>query len=219
MRRYAGLDVHSKSCVYVIQDELGNVVGRGSVSTTPEGLRQIVDLHELPVGTPAGLESGTNSFFVVDILGDLGLAPVVIDAREVRAKTSRPLQKSDRRDAFEICDGLRRGIYSCIVWVPPADIRLAREIVARRRHFVRVKTSQVNAVKRLLRGNGQTPLSRSLSTPAGWEKLIRRVTVDVGLQDFIRSHFGYGLRLKSRFDNSKPDWRLSQVRGDRRWTG
>ena len=126
MERYVGLDVHSKLSSFAIQDSSGQLVAQGVVPSTPEGLQRIRDQHALPPGTPVALESGTNAFFVVDVLSDLGLDPRVIDAYEVRVKASRPLQKSDRRDAFELCNGLRRGIYCNIVWVPPRSTRLAR---------------------------------------------------------------------------------------------
>src|SRR5262245_6437675 len=84
----------------------------------------------------------------------------------------RPTQKSDRRDAFELCDGLRRGIDRAIVHVPPRAVARVRETLSRRRHFVRLETAQVNAVKRLLRGAGLGQLSRSLGTEVGWAKLL-----------------------------------------------
>jgi transposase len=188
MERYVGLDVHSKNSVYAIQDESGQVVGKGTVPTTPEGLQHIRDHHGLPEGTPVALESGTNAFAVVDDLRQLGFNPQVIDAYEVRMKASRPLQKCDRRDAFELCDGLRRGIYRNIVWIPPRSTRLTREIISRRRHFVRLKTSQVNAAKRLLRGWGLGKLSRSLKAASGWEKLLDSLAADPELRGFIQCH-------------------------------
>ena len=42
--------------------------------------------------------------------------------REVRQKARRIGQKCDRRDAFEVCDGLRRGIYTSIVYIPEAKV-------------------------------------------------------------------------------------------------
>jgi transposase len=81
------------------------------------------------------------AFFVAREL-TLGCARSVIDAREVRLKAHRPTQKSDRRDAFELCDGLRRGIYRAVVHVPPPAVSRVRETLARRRHFVRLETAQ-----------------------------------------------------------------------------
>ena len=100
---YVGLDVHSRDSAFVIQDEAGTILGRGVVPTTPEGFARLRDEHQLPAGTMVALETGTSTFYVARLLGALQLAPVVIDAHEVRRKASRPSQKSDRRDALEIC--------------------------------------------------------------------------------------------------------------------
>ena len=188
MARYVGLDVHSKLSVYAIQDSSGVICGQGSVPTTSEGFRQLLERHQLPLGTPVALESGVNSFHVADVLRELGLEPIVIDAAEVRAKASRPLQKSDRRDAVELAHGLRTGIYRNIVWIPPHSVRQMREVISRRRHFVRLKTMEVNAAKRLLRASGRTVLSRSLQAASGWEKLLKSLDSGSALEGFIRSH-------------------------------
>jgi len=141
-----GLDVHSAQSTFVLQQEDGTLVDRGPIPTTPEGLRGLRDRFELPPETPVGLETGTVSFYVARQLARLGLRPVVIDAHEVRLKAHRPLQKSDRRAALEICEGVRRGIYRTIVHVPPRAIAVLRDSLSRRRHFVRRQTAETNAV-------------------------------------------------------------------------
>jgi transposase len=188
MERYVGLDAHSKSCVYVIQDEHGKILGDSNVPTTIEGLALMRSRHELPAGTRVALESGTMAFFVARRLAGLGLDPVVIDAHEVRQKALRPNQKSDRRDALELCEGLRRGIYRTVVHVPPEPIERLRETLGRRRHFVRLKTKEINAVKRLLRTAGLPMLARALTSAAGWEKLLKAVAFDPTLHTFCSAH-------------------------------
>lgn len=186
--RYVGLDAHSKNCVYEIQDENGRRVGRGTVATTPEGLLLLREREELPAGTEVALESGTVAFFVARRLTALGLEPVVIDAQEVRAKALRPNQKSDRRDALELCEGLRRGIYRTRVHVPPEEIETIRETLGRRRHFVRIRTMEVNAVKRLLRTGGW-PAVRSLGSAQAWERLLQQVALSPSLHAFVSAHY------------------------------
>ncbi len=188
MARYVGLDAHSKNCVFVIEDEHGNIIREGSVPTTTEGLRTMRDRCELAAETAVALESGTMAFYVARRLTRLGLAPRVIDAHEVRAKALRPNQKSDRRDAVELCEGLRRGSYRSVVHVPPEPIEQLRETLGRRRHFVRLKTMQVNAVKRLLRAAGLQPLGRSLRTDAAWSKLLAAVAIEPSLHAFVTAH-------------------------------
>jgi transposase len=188
MECYVGVDVHSKASVFVIQDGSGRVVAQGEVPTTPEGFRGWHAAQRLPTGTPVALETGTVAFFVARELTGLGCAPIVVDAREVRLKAHRPTQKSDRRDAFELCDGLRRGIYRAIVHVPPPAITRLRELLGRRRHFVRLETAQVNAVKRLLRGAGLVHCSRSLGTEVAWAKLLATLAGHGELRDYVEPH-------------------------------
>lgn len=188
MARYVGLDAHSKNCVYAIQNEHGELVREGQVPTTAEGLMLLKARGELVAGTPVALESGTMAFFVARHLMALDLQPVVVDAREVRLKASRPTQKSDRRDALELCEGLRRGIYRTLIHVPPLAISRLRETLGRRRHFVRLRTMQVNAAKRLLRGAGLGHLARSLGSEKAWTRLAAALAFEVELQAFVASH-------------------------------
>ena len=183
-----GLDVHKGRTTFVVQEARGTVVDRGAFSTTADGLAAWIAQRGLPSGTRVVLETGTLAFFVSDALTAAGLAPRVIDAHEVRLKAQRPRQKSDRRDAFELCDGGRRDIYRAVVHVPTPEFRQLRELLARRRHFVRVQTAQSNAVKKALRGCGQAALARSLRTPAGWARLQTRVAAQPALRLAVTAH-------------------------------
>jgi transposase len=189
MARHVGLDAHSKNSVFMIQDENGKQIGEGSVPTSYEGLLRMRSRYELPAGTRVALESGTMAFFVARRLVELGLDPVVISAQEVRAKATRPNQKSDRRDAIELCEGLRRDIYRSIVHVPSESIERLRATLGRRRHFVRIRTTQVNAVKRLLRAAGLPMSSQRLQVESSWKKLLSALaSLDPTLHHFCIAH-------------------------------
>lgn len=189
-RLYVGLDVHCKESVFVIQDEAGTVVGRGSVPTTPEGYAQLREQHALAAGTSVGLETGTMALYSTRLLTRLELKPVVVDAYEVRQKARRPNQKCDQRDAFEICQGLRTGSYQSIVHVPPERVQLLRETLSRRRHFVRQATSEVNAAKRLIRAAGLRHLVvRKLGSEGAWESLLKDLEAEPNLVAFVSAHF------------------------------
>jgi transposase len=188
MQHYVGLDVHSKQTTFVIGDETGRVVAQGEVPTTPQGLRRLKESHQLAPGTPVALETGTTAFFVARQLADLSLAPQVIDAHEVRVKAHRPRQKSDRRDAHELCEGLRRGIYRTIVHVPSAAVGRLRETLSRRRHFVRMQTAEINAAKRLLRGSGLAQRSRHLGSEVGWAKLMAALEGYGEVRSYLEHH-------------------------------
>lgn len=128
------------------------------------------------------------AFFVARHLSRLGLDPLVVNAQEVRSKALRPNQKSDRRDAIELCEGLRRDTYRSRVHVPSEEIEGLRETLGRRRHFVQMKTMQVNAAKHLLRAAGLQGLGRSLTTETAWEKLLRAVASRSSLHAFCTAH-------------------------------
>jgi transposase len=84
------------------------------------------------------------------------------------------------RDAFELCEGLRRGIYRSIVHVPRPEISRLRDTLSRRHHFVRLQAAQVGAVKALLRAAGLGRLSRSLGSEAGWARVIAALALAHG---------------------------------------
>ncbi len=187
MEVYIGMDVHCKKTVYVIQEGSGKVVAQGSVPTSVESFSGMLDELAVPSGTKIGLETGSQSWWVSSVLSGLGMQPVVIDAREVRAKARRIKQKSDLRDAFEICDGLRRGIYTALVYVPDARTQRLRQVLSRRRHFVKLCTSQVNAAKFLLRSVGLRTEAASLKSEGAWQRLIRRPAVRP-LRQYLAMH-------------------------------
>jgi len=187
---YVGLDVHSRESVFVVEDDAGAIVARGSIPTTADGLKQLRDRCGLPAATGVALETGASAFFVARELARLELKPVVIDAHEVRRKAQRPEQKSDTRDALELCEGLRRGFYRSLVHVPTPAISDLRTTLSRRRHFIRIQTAEVNAVKRLLRGVGQNSGRRgSLRTDAHWLGLITGNLVPEQIQEHVRHHY------------------------------
>lgn len=185
---YVGLDVHSKLSTFVIEDSEGHVRAEGEIATRAAAFAEWVTQYQLPAGTPVALESGTTAFFVARELSRLGLRPVVVDAHEVRIKAHRPKQKSDRRDAFELCEGLRRDIYRVRVHVPPGEVLALREALSRRRHFVRVQTAEVNAAKHLLRAEGLGRLSRHLGSEAGWAKLLSSLVGREVVRGYVERH-------------------------------
>jgi transposase len=185
---YVGLDVHSKQTSFVIEDKGGRVIAQGEIPTTPEGLSQLQTTYHFGRGTQVALETGTVAFFVARPLGRLGLDPIVVDAHEVRIKAHRPNQKSDARDALELCEGLRRGIYRSIVHVPGQEISRLRDTLSRRRHFVRLQAAQVGAVKALLRAAGLGRLSRSLGSEAGWARVLAAVVEHEELRTYVEQH-------------------------------
>ena len=188
MEMYVGMDVHCKQSVYAIQDSSGKGIGEGKVPTTIEGFMDMRDRHGLPPGTRIALETGSSSFHVARILTRLGFTPIVVDAHEVRLKAHRPNQKSDRRDAIELCEGLRSNMYRIVVHVPSPRIQQLREALSRRRHFVQQMTRETNAAKHLLRAEGLVDFVTLLRTDANWNRLIQRLHIAPDIQGLVECH-------------------------------
>lgn len=183
-----GLDVHSQQSVFGVAEGAGTVGAEGEVPTTPAGLKEWRARYALSPGTPVALETGTTAFFVARQLSAVGMAPVVIDAHEVRLKAHRPTQKSDRRDARELCEGVRRDIDRVIVHVPSAAVARGRDTLSRHRHFVRVQTAEINAAKRLLRSAGRGRASRDLRSERGWATVVQVVEPSGELRAYREPH-------------------------------
>src|SRR5689334_12964853 len=70
----------------------------------------------------------------------------------------------------------------------PPPVAQVRETLSRRRPFVRLQTTEINAAKRLLRAVGVGYLSRNLRTETGWAKLLATLTPQRELQNYIEQH-------------------------------
>lgn len=185
---YIGMDVHNKKTMYVIMDEQGKVVDRGSINTIKHEYEELLTRKKIPKDTKVAFESGEKMYWASMVLIEAGMLPVVISAQEVRAKARRQKQKSDHRDAFEICDGLRRDIYTSIVYVPPPEVQQLRKVLSRRRHFVEECTRQINAAKFLVRRVGNLHRRLGLTTVAGWERLLKEEKV-AGIRKYLTMHY------------------------------
>lgn len=189
MTMYIGMDIHSKRSTYFAQDDRGGKIAAGEIETSQEGMeemkRRVGGDHDVLVG----LESGNMARYVVTAIHAIGWTPMVVDAREVRMKARRINQKSDQRDAWEICDGVRRGIYTTIVHVPAEPVERLRRLVSRRRHFVSLAASQVNAAKRLLRVEGVRLVTKSQVSETAWCKMLAVVEGKPELLACVKMHY------------------------------
>jgi transposase len=188
MERVAGLDLHAKETVFCVQEKTtGRVLDKGSFPTTRAGFECWVALKKFNRGTRIGLESGVQAFWVSRLLRELDMTPVTLKASEVRAKARRRGQKTDLRDAFEICDGLRLGTFVSSVYVPEAGIQRLRDLLSRRRHFVRILTRQSNAGRFILRARGLSNQGERLISLAAWNRLQKR-TEKEPFRDLLEGH-------------------------------
>ncbi len=187
MTTYLGLDVHAKKTVFMAQDEDGKMLYRGDIMTSRKGFEELFRKLGGELGIKVGLESGTQAFWASEELADLGFQPYVINAGEVRAKSRRPNQKSDSRDAFDICDGLRRDLYVSRIYVPSKKVRRLRKLIQQRRFYVRGMTANVSSTKSIFRGEG-IRANDTLGTAVAWKEFISGCP-DPFFRKLVKMHF------------------------------
>ena len=89
---------------------------------------------ELPPQTPVAIEASGTWWWLVDLLEELGHQPVLSNPKQTKAIAAARL-KNDRVDAERLAL-LLRGDLLPTVWIPPAALREARELVRHRIQLV-----------------------------------------------------------------------------------
>lgn len=179
--KYIGMDLHRRQSTYCVVDETGSVVARGRVDSTEEGWSSL--LKRWPRGD-VGLvvETGTLTWMAVDCARELGIEPVVVDARQFKLVASSK-KKSDRRDAFHLADALRAGLAQrCAVTVPSLRARSGRGVLEARATVVKQCTISRNAALGLLRSIGLKVSASRFASDSSWEKLL----ADNVIPDYLR---------------------------------
>jgi transposase len=205
MGKFAGLDIHSKQCTFVVMDAAGVELASGCFATTPEGIEGWAkefagEGTELRVG----MESCAMAKFVSQQLQLSGVSDLlVVDAGEVRAKARRKRQKSDYTDAYELCDGIRRDQYVKLVHMPDKFTNELRLLLSQRRHFVRLQTAEKNAMKSLLRREGLAQIYKQLVTEVAFEKLLAHPAIRPALKERLSMHFAVWLELQKQVEKLK----------------
>jgi transposase len=184
---YVGMDVHKKTTTFCAIDSDGKVLRRGTVDSSETGWREIVR-HWSRKDLSIALETGSMTWWVVDVLRDAGVEPVVVDARQFKM-ISDSKKKSDRHDARALADGLRGGLAERIsVSVPRDKARRARSLMQTRQQIIKQRTMTVNAVKAMLRSVGAEMKRAQWPKESYWEKVLSDPAVPVWMKPFLITH-------------------------------
>jgi transposase len=128
------------------------------------------------------LETGTMTWWVVDVLREAGVEPVVIDARQFKM-ISDSKKKSDRHDARALAEGIRCGLAQRIaVNVPRKKARRARSLMQTRHQVLKQRTMTVNAVKAMLRSVGVAMKPGQWPKESCWEKVLNDPAVPLWMK-------------------------------------
>ena len=181
---YVGMDVHKKTTTFCALDDEGKAVKRGTVISDESGWLKIV--NHWPIDhISITLETGTMTWWVVDVLRGVGIEPVVIDARQFKL-ISESKKKSDRHDARALADGIRCGLAQRIaVNVPRKKARRARSLMQTRHQVLKQRTMTVNAVKAMLRSVGVAMKQGQWPKESSWEKVLDDPAVPVWMKPLL----------------------------------
>ena len=127
-------------------------------------------LAELPPQTPVAIEASGTWWWLVDLLEELGHQPVLSNPKQTKAIAAARL-KNDRVDAERLAL-LLRGDLLPTVWIPPAALREARELVRHRIQLVWLRGVIRNRLQAMLaRRNLQPTSGKSWLTQRGQREL------------------------------------------------
>ena len=125
---------------------------------------------QFPPQTPVAIEASGTWWWLVDLLEQLGHRPVLSNPKQTKAIAAARL-KNDRVDA-ERLGLLLRGDLLPTVWIPPAGLREARELVRHRIQLVWLRGVIRNRLQAMLaRRNLQPASGKSWLTQRGQREL------------------------------------------------
>jgi transposase len=198
--RYLGLDVHTKSTVWSLHDNTGEIE-HGKLETTGPELQKLVKRLSATEELVVGQEVGTMSHFVHDALSAVAIRNLAFNAAQMRMIASSR-KKTDRRDAWWIAKALAAGITPHPVYIPDTQVRLVRSLLSRRNAIANERRRWQMRARSYLRAAGfRLPKARrSVDWLLQWAE-TQELGIDAHLADALqlcgRQHKELGLELKS----------------------
>ncbi len=141
-----GCDVHKRYSVFAVLNGEGRLCQQAKVDHHPGAIRGFV--ATLPPGTPVAVESVGHWYWVVDEIEAGGGVPLLVHAARARWMMGRG-NKTDKLDAAGLARLLQAGTLPT-VWLPPGEVRDARELPRTRMGLVQQRTRLKNRVQATL---------------------------------------------------------------------
>ena len=120
----------------------GEGVARATDQPHTGALRGFLEAFE--PGTPVAVETIGNWYWITDEIEAAGMVPLLVNARRARVM-SGSINKTDKLDARGL-NRLQRSGTLPTVWIPPRDLREARELPRTRIVLVRQRTKLKNRI-------------------------------------------------------------------------
>ena len=150
MRLYAGIDLHASNNFLGIIDEFGKRTFKQKLPNEIEPILSTIGRFQEEV---AGIvvESTFNWYWLVDLLNDAGYRVHLANPSAIR-KYSGLKHSDDEHDAFWLAEMLRLGILP-EGYIYPKEERPARDLLRKRGHLVRLRTSLILSLQNIVARN------------------------------------------------------------------
>ena len=147
---YVGSDLHSNNNLLGVIDEEGRRVFKKKVLNDPQMVRDVLEpFKEEIVGI--AVESTYNWYWLVDMLMKEGYQVHLANPSAIQ-RYSGMKHADDKHDAFWLAEMLRLGILP-EGYIYPKEERPVRDLLRKRSHFVRLRTSLVISLQNILSRN------------------------------------------------------------------
>ena len=147
---YVGSDLHSNNNLLGGIDEEGRRVFKKKVLNDPQVVRDVLEpFKEEIVGI--AVESTYNWYWLVDMLMEEGYQVHLANPSAIQ-RYSGMKHADDKHDAFWLAEMLRLGILP-EGYIYPKEERPVRDLLRKRSHFVRLRTSLVISLQNILSRN------------------------------------------------------------------
>ena len=135
-------DSHKHYTWALVETEKGKLVREQRIDHAKGALQGF--LEEFEPGSPVAVETIGNWYWITDEIEAAGMVPQLVNARRAKLM-SGSINKTDRLDAKGI-NRLQRSGTLPTVWIPPRELRDARELPRTRMVLVRQRTQLKNRI-------------------------------------------------------------------------
>jgi transposase len=147
MKLYAGFDLHSNNSYLGIIDENGRRVFKKKLRNEPELIVTVINPFKSDIEGIV-VESTFNWYWMVDLLSDEGYQVHLANPAKIQ-QYSGLKYSDDKHDAFWLAEMLRLGILP-EGYIYPKKERPIRDLLRKRSHLVRLRTSLIASVFKTL---------------------------------------------------------------------
>jgi transposase len=152
MKLYTAFDLHSNNSYLGIIDETGQRVYKRKLANDPESILETLKPYKEEIAGIA-VESTYNWYWLVDLLMADGYQVHLANPAEIQKYTGLKYA-DDQHDAFWLTEMLRLGILP-EGYIYPREDRPIRDLLRKRGHLVRLRTSLIISLQNIIsRNNG-----------------------------------------------------------------